>query len=303
MIEKVNFEFYNNVAPRYLEPLFLKIEFGQWYSTAQLINMLQRDRQVDGKDIVLRNVDAWAKAGIGNIRQVKEGRATKNYFQIAPLGRYLQETYSTNKDLFFDVIHFIFYSTWLRSKDIRKARFWVYSQVCNDLWLNAPSKMDRFRLTSKIQASALDSFPGYFPSLSERSVTSIFLWLSELTPPFLEKRTGKSEYFSSKRSHCTPQLFHLAVDLIYSNRHIKHGTSLNVDNEIINAICMACLLEPDRFWEMAERTQMIVKGFEINKSQWGPTISLRNAPNWIELPSFSAQEDELGDEEFLHGKS
>jgi hypothetical protein len=303
MIEKVNFEFYNTVAPRYLEPLFLKIEIGKWYSTAQLINLLQSEMRVGGKDIVLRNMDAWAGAGIGRILQKKDGRSNKKYFQMAPLGRYLQQTYSTNRDLFFDVIHFLFYSTWPRSRDTRRARFWVYTQVCNDLWSSAPSKMDGFRLTSKIQSLALDTFPGYFPSLSERSVSSIFLWLNALTPPFLEKPEGKSKYSSSRRSYCTPQLFHLAVELTYTNRQIKHGTSLNIDTEIISEVCMVCLLDPDRFWEMAERTQMIVKGFEINKSQWGPTILLSNAPGWIELPTLPNQEDALSDEELSYGNS
>jgi len=291
MSKKVNFEFYNSVAPRYLEPLFLKIEFGQWYSTTQLVDILQRDLQIGGNDIVLRNVDAWSGIGLGLSKTEKLKGGNKVYFQISPLGHYLQEIYSTNDELFYDLMHYFFYSTWFRSKDIRRVRFWVYVQVCRELWSNAPFEMESFKLTSKIQSLALEEFPNYSPSISERSIRAGFPWFGKLSPPFLKKLGNKRDLTSEKRSYCTPQLFHLAFDLLYSQQHLTFGTTLNIDDEIIKEISMTCLLDPDRFWEMAERTQMIVKGFEVNKSQWGPTISLNHAPNWIDLPTFQNQDE------------
>ncbi len=303
MSEKVNFEFYNSVAPRYLEPLFLKIEFGQWYSTAQLVDVLQRDLQVDGNDIVLRNVDAWSGIGLGLTKTEKQKGGKKIYFQISPLGRYLQEIYSTNSELFYDLMHYFFYSTWFRSNDDRRVRYWVYVQVCNELWLNAPFEMESFKLASKIQSKAIEEFPNYYPSISERSIRAGFPWFGKLSPPFLKKLGNKRDLTSEKRSYCTPQLFHLAVDLLYFQRHLTYGTTLNIDDEIIKEISKTCLLNPDRFWEMVERTQMIVKGFEVNKSQWGPTILLNSSPNWIELPAFESQRYASNDEEITYGAS
>lgn len=299
MPEKVNFQFYNNVSPRYLEPLFLKIEYGEWHSVSQLVGVLNRDLDIDGRDVVLRNIDVWAGIGIGEIRTEKEVGGKRIYFRISILGRYLQEIYSTNNELFFDVMHYLFYSTWIRSQYIRHARFWVYSQICNEIWTNAPSEMDSFQLASRVQSLAIESFPAYYPSLSERSIRAGFPWFGKLSPPFLKKLSAKSELTSEKRSYCTPQLFHLAIDLSYTQRKLVYGTSLNIDDEIIKEISMICLLDSERFWEMAERTQMMIKGFEFRKSQWGPTITLNNAPNWIELPTFDIQESDAiedGDE-------
>lgn len=296
MNEKINFEFYNNVAPRYIEPLFLKIEFGQWYSIAELIDILRIDLQIGGKEIVLRNVDIWSGIGLGESKVEKHKGGKRVHFQISTLGRYLQELYSTNTELFYDLMHYFFYSTWLISKDIRRARFWVYTEVCNELWTTAPSEMDSFQLASKIQSLALETFPDHYPSLSERSIRAGYPWFGKLAPPFLKKLGTKSELTSERRSYCTPQLFHLAINLHYIQKQLSYGTSLNVDDEIIKKISMTCLLNPERFWEMAERTQMMIKGVEMRKSQWGPTITLNNAPNWIELPTFELLESEAVEE-------
>lgn len=293
MREKVNFEFHNNLTPSHIDDLFLKIQFGDWYSVSNLVELLRQDSAIDGRDIVSRNVHAWAGIGIGEIK-IEKSRSVS--FQITPLGRYLQEIYSTNNDLFFDIIHYLFYSTWLRSRDMRRVRCWVYMKTCNELWQNSPSEMKTINLASKIQALALDYFQGYYPSIPIQSIRSVFPWLKKLAPPFLEQAGNKSDLVSLKRSYCTPQLFYLAVDLLYSDRHLTYGTSLNVDDEITKEISMTCLLDPERFWEMAERTQMMIKGFELRKSQWGPTITLNNAPNWIELPTFEIQESEETEE-------
>ena len=295
MAESVNFEFSNQLSPKYIEDLFLKIEFGEWYSTQQVMEILQRDLQIAGKEVAQRNIDAWSSLGFGERRIEKQKGGKRVFFKILPLGRYLQEMYSTNTELFYDLMHYFFYSTWTRSQDVRHGRFWVYSQVCSDLWLNAPSEMNSFKLASKLQSLVLETFPIYSPTFSERSIRAGFPWLTKLNPPFLAKLGAKSELTSQKRSYCTPQLFHLAVDLLCAQRRLAYGTSLNIDDEIIREVSMTCLLDPSRFWEMVERTQMMVKGFEVQKSQWGPTMSLSHAPNWIELPVFSKQ-DETNDE-------
>ncbi len=295
MAKSVNFEFPNHLSPKYIEELFLKIEFDEWYSTSQIIEILQRDLHIGGKEIALRNIDAWATLGFGDRRIEKQKGGNRVFFKVSPLGRYLQEIYSTNTELFYDLMHYFFYSTWIRSQDAHHGRFWVYLQICQDLWQNAPSEMNSFKLASKLQSLVLETFPLYSPTFSERAIRAAFPWLTKLSPPFLVKLGTKSELTSQKRNYCTPQLFHLAVDLLCAERKISYGTTLNIDDEIIADISMTCLLDPSRFWEMAERTQMMVKGFEIQKSQWGPTVSLSQAPNWIELPVFSKPE-EINDE-------
>lgn len=285
---KPTFHFKNQVSPRYLEPLFVQLEFGIWYSTAQLTQQLRDNGlQVEGSDIVGQNTEIWSLAGLGQVRKDRVGRSNIKLFQLTPLGKQIIEIYSTNKDLFHDLIHFIFFSTWRRSSEIRRARFWLYSRVCEVLWLDAPSPMDSWGLTSRLQLEGMQSFPSFIPSFSERSVGAVFPWLGMLSPPFLTHCNSTSHLCSRRRSYCSPQLFQLACDLIYTSEGLKYGTSMAMDDQHINEISMVCLLDLDRFWEMAEIAQMAIRGLEIKKGQWGTSLVLHGPPNWIDLPDFS----------------
>jgi hypothetical protein len=282
--KKPNFQFYNQVSPRYIETLFLPLNFGEWYSTHDLKNVLYKSGlDVEGKDIVSRNVEAWTLSGIGD-SFVERSKGRMTYFRLSEYGKYIQEMYSTNRELFFDLIHFTFYSAWVRSNDVWRGRFWLYATICDDLWDYAPAEMDSIELASKMQSESQRLFSEYQPTFPERSVRSIFPWLGALTPPFLQKCGQRSLLCSKRRAYCTPQLFHLATDLAYTSRQLLYGTSLAVDDTIIQAICKTCLLDPDKFWDMADRTQMSIRGFEIRKGQFGTSISLEGPPGWIDLP-------------------
>lgn len=285
--KRINFEFKNQVSPRYMEPLFLQIEYGKWYSSTELKRFLQDALNVEGSNIVQANVEFWSKCGIGERR--RDG-GSSYLFRLTPIGRAVAALYSTNRALFFDVMHFIFYSTWPRSGKLAQAPFWLYMQVSNHLWMEAPGRMDSMALTALLQNKSRQEFPQHNPLFPERSVRAIFPWLGEVSPAFLSKCGTKSELCSERRNHCTPQLFHLATDLIYTTHNLQYGTSLAIDDRQIAAICRVCLLDTDRFWEMASLADMAFRELEIRQGQWGTALALTGPPRWIELPNFSADD-------------
>lgn len=292
---KVSFEFKNQVAPRYIEPLLLQIEYGRWYDSGEL-QWLLRDGglNVEGKEIVQGNITAWARLGLGEVRRA--GVGAPNQFRLSPFGKQVIDLYSTNPELFYDVLHFLLYAAWRRFRDINQAPFWLYAEVCDRLWQSAPSKMDNFELTAQLQADSQRAFPDHSPAFSERSVRSIFPWLQALTPPFLSKCGTKSELCSHRRAYCTPQLFHLATDLLYTTEGLAYGTALTMDDDKIAAIGRVCLLDPDRFWDMASLAAGAMRELELRQGQWGASLVLNSPPRWIELPALAtaaaAEEDE-----------
>lgn len=297
-----SFEFHNHVSPRYVEPLLLQLQHDQWYSTAQFIGFLHSSGlDVDGSGIASCNMLTWSLIGLGQIEKQGTRGIKKNLFQLTELGKQLIDTYSTNTGLFYDVIHFFFYSTYHRSGDIRRGRFWLYANVCDRLWQEASAPTDTSALTNRLQVEIRAAFPGYDPSFSEQSVAGIFPWLQTLVPPFLSKQGTKSQWHSTRRGYCTPQLFHLATDLIYTTvEGLQYGASLAVNERHIEAICKACLLDPEHFWDMTDLTQMTISGYEIRRGQWGTSIALEGPPTWITLPDFSnekAQRDSSGFED------
>lgn len=288
---RVSFEFRNQVSPRYIEPLFLQLEHGQWYETGDLQDLLQAGGlDVQGKEIVLTNSRYWAKIGLGDVKRQGVGRS--NAFRLSDLGKQVAELFSTNQALFFDVMHYLFYSSWRRSKHLNQAPFWLYAEICDNLWERAPGKMDTIGLTAHLQVESRSAFPTQNPSFPGQSVRSVFPWLSSLSPPFLSKCGSRSELCSKRRSYCTPQLFHLAVDLAYQTTGLSYGTSLAIDDRQIAFICRACLVDTERFWDMASLADMAVREFEIRKGQWGTSLALTGPPRWIDLPDFTLQEED-----------
>src|SRR5438270_13507701 len=98
MAQKVNpaFQFYNAVSPRYIEPLFLQLQYGQSYSTTQLVNLLRASGlHVEGNSIVHYNLIAWSFAKLGQTEKSKIGTIRGNLFKLTELGRQLIDTYST----------------------------------------------------------------------------------------------------------------------------------------------------------------------------------------------------------------
>jgi len=287
----VSFEFSNQLSPRYVEPLFLQIEPGIWYTSTELQQQL-RDSGLDvkGKKIVQVNTTFWNKVGLGELQRQGPGRP--NLFRLSPFGKQVGALYSTNRSLFFDLMHYLFYSTWRRSRHINHAPLWLYAEICDTLWQEAPSKMDVTRLTSRLQDESRQAFPSQDPAFPRQSVRSVFPWLGELTPPFLSPCANRSELCSERRSYCTPQLFHLAVDLAYQEAGLSYGTSLAVDDRQIEAVSRVCLLNPDCFWDMASLADMAMREFEVRQGQWGTSLALSGPPRWIDLPDFGELEEE-----------
>jgi len=286
MKSKINFQFYNQVAPRYIQPLFLQVEVGAWYSSNELKDLLRSSFDVDGKEIVYHNIETWALIGLGEFK-IENYQGRKSYFRLSSLGKQIQETYSTNQELFFELMHFLFYSPWKVSPIPQLGKFWVYSRACDILWDNAPNQMDSFGLAGILQQESQEVFPTHSPKFSERGVRSVFPWLAALTPPFLLKKSTQREFLSSKRAYCSPQLFHLAIDLLYNQKQLKYGTSMAIGDEEIKSICRICLLDEGQFWEMADRTKMIIRGVDIRRGQFSTSIALEMKPQWIDLPDYT----------------
>jgi hypothetical protein len=297
MEPKPNFQFYPAISPKYIESLFLPLQSGEWYSTSDLKRILRgKGQTIEGSDTITINTKAWSLAGLGESQLQRVGNATQRLFRLSSFGRQVLDSYSTNTQLFFDLMHFVFYSTWTRSLDVTRARFWLYAAVSDTLWILSPSRVDSAGLTNRLQIECRAEFPRFEPSFNQSSVAAPFRWLSMLEPPFLSKCQRSTSLCTCRRTYCSPQLFHLAADLVYMANHLSYGTSMSVDDDRIAAICKVCLLDSSHFWDMAELAKMSIRGLDIRKGQWGTSIALDGPPNWIELPDFRLDQSVASDE-------
>lgn len=295
--KKIPFQFGNNTSPRYIDSLFLPLQPDQWYTRAQLVDVLHENgSNVEGEHIVSYNTLTWSLLGLGELKARKAGGSARSRFRLTELGKQLIDIYGTNSELFYDLAHFLFYSAYLHSHNLKYSRFWLYQAFCDILWDEAPKIIETQVITNRLQIEFREAFPEYDASFNDRSIQSIFPWLRVLSPPFLSKKGGKS--WAERRPFCTPQLFHLATNFVYNSmEQLEYGTSLAVSQPQIEAICKVCLLDPERFWNMASLTQMTVSGFDLRQGQWEKAVVLEGPPDWISLPDFSAEQEENDFEE------
>ena len=166
---------------------------------------------------------------------------------------------------------------------------------------DAPKIIDNSSLTNRLQIESQEIFPDLTPSFSERSVRGVFPWLQTLSPPFLLKQGNKSQLFSKRRSNCTPQLFHLATDMIYNVMEgVQYGSSLAINEQQIEDICKVCLSIPNRF-EYGEFTEMTHQWVRSTSRPVGYFHSLAGPPNGITLPDFSKEQPAENEDMFENG--
>ena len=60
-------------------------------------------------------------------------------------------------------------------------------------------------------------------------------------------------------------------------------------DEEIESICKVCLLSSEKFWEMVDRTKMIIRGVDIRRGQFSTSIALEMKPQWIDLPDYTQE--------------
>lgn len=60
-----------------------------------------------------------------------------------------------------------------------------------------------------------------------------------------------------------------------------------IGDEEIKSVCRVCLLDEGQFWEMADRTKMIIRGVDIRRGQFSTSIALEMKPQWIDLPDYA----------------
>lgn len=293
MKQKYNFEFKNQFSPIYIEPLFLRLQVDVWYRKSDVVGFLnEMNPELSGKEIVSANILIWNSLRL--IEQQKLNK-TKIEFKLTPLGKIIQEYYGIQKSLFLDLFHFLIISTYDRFPSPYYGRFWVYKKVCRYLYSMGKENISTSELTGILRAEAIETFPDVQPKFPERSVMSIYPWLQALSPPFLKKE-GTS-LITQKRETCSPQLLHLTIDFIYTQKGIPYGSPLALTPEVLENACQICLIDEKAFFPVLNQAKMMLKGISILPGQFNTSVVLEHAPTWITLPSPSTTDDELLEEE------
>lgn len=171
----------------------------------------------------------------------------------------------------YDLLHYLFYTTWRPEEPTKHARSWFYRTVCDDLWSMQNAKLDldtRNALTQQLTNQVLEDFqsvPGFSGekiSIGRQTMAGVLEWLRHLKPSVLEGE--KVEEFH-RRQACSAELFLLALSRSYQLSSSEVGMDLLLSLQRRDEICRLCLLEPLQFdrmldWVLPTFPQFISQG-------------------------------------------
>ena len=178
-----------------------------------------------------------------------------------------------------DFIHFLYYTSF--DSDPEKRSSWSYKQVCDVLWLTAPSVINRDRLVNHVTREASNTFGVNGISFSISSVSGVLNWLTELLPHCIMLRG--SDYHFVRREYCSQELFVLSLNHVYRKNNNADSTYINIDSKIQEEVCKICLIGPEGFHEMLGQVENSFNCIDVRRER-GDRVSMENF-DWSILES------------------
>jgi len=166
--------------------------------------------------------------------------------QLTELGQDLVEVIIYNEELFYELLHFIYATTYQRDPSPNRAISWSYYQICASLCSKAPVSFSNARqevvenVMQEADRMTAHSFDNHGP-VSERSLNSYRHFIRHLDPPVLED----GEF--NVRSFVEKQLVLAAIDHLYRTDTVvdtvDYGDQLQLEGIVSDALCTICLLD------------------------------------------------------------
>ncbi len=206
-------------------------------------------------------------------------------WRLTKRGVYLRALAAWNPSTFYDMMHYLYYTTW-DFGDRETATFsWTYQTVSNLLWQRRPTVIDGKGLAIEVRDRALHDFELDSVSITDYAVDGVYNWLRVLDPAFAWTDTkSRRRETNGGRPACTPELFLMAVDYLYRVKNVPHNRPMLMDEDKIAIVCRLCLLDPLKWKSVLNRT---IEQFAILHrmgSANGPQLTLERAPRLIVWP-------------------
>lgn len=266
------FHVLHNARPEYLEDVFFLLENGRELCYEQLLEQGEVEGLNIGYDVTterqLRDILQYPR--VMGLVEPRENRLTDQGTSVANI-------VAQTPDLLPDIIHYLYYTLWDEQQEGENCFSWSYRRVCEMLWDQQTTEIDKKSLASAISAEAAQAFDLKTVSFSTNSINGILNWLEALSPPSITQEDGNVCF--TRREFCSPELFILAVDHAYRERDYDYSTNLLLGDEQRNVICQMCLLESDSFERVLEYAVAQFKYLEKGiGGGWGNYLTLHRAP-------------------------
>ena len=270
------FEIRSVDTPIYLRGVLPLFRGGTSFTNKELVKTTPTVGLSDSVLRISRLTQSWHILGI--LDRIKEQKSYR--YSLNEFGENLLNKLQFNSSLAMELVHWAYYSAWLRSPDSQWGWSWLYQEVCDMMWDNSPSQIIPRKLMTDTVEKANSLFPEQSPSFDVLSIRSVMAWLAAMDPPFLLKKDesdSKSPLLSRKRESCSPELVFLAIQLQYQTKVLSFGAPLLMDEALIEAVCKVCMLAPEQFWPMAEICSLTFPSLKRKETLYGTSLMITEA--------------------------
>ena len=264
-LNRVEFHVDHNVKPKHIEEILFFFRNGIFLNKRDLMSELNRI----GHNIHPRHLSK----NLSILRYFGILKFENDSFTITKIGLSIQRQLNFNKDIFYDLMHYLYYTTWDFSNQNTIYFSWSYKNICNLLWESKSSKVNRKRLAGELLILAHEKFGSKAISISHEAITGVFNWVKALNPPFIEDT--KINKLGNGKKHCSLELFVLAIDYLYHLLDLNYKTPILVDDFKKELICKLCLLKESNFNNMFSLTLKTFKFVQKHYGEWGTSLILQ----------------------------
>lgn len=255
----------HNVKPKHIEAILPCFKEGIYITKKELMSELNGFGYIIHPRHLRKNLSILRYFGILHF--------SNNAFSITKLGLSIKNQLNFNKDIFHDLMHYLYYTTWDFSNQNSMYFSWSYKTICNLLWERKSTKVNRKRLAGELLALAQEKFVSKEISISHEAITGIFYWLKALTPPFIEET--KINKIGSGRKRCSLELFVLSIDYLYHMLGLNYKIPVLLDDFKKELVCKLCLLEENSFNAILSLAIQTFTFIQKHYGEWGSSLILQ----------------------------
>lgn len=271
-MRKVKFHVEHNVTPKSISTILPLFNPNVPLSSEEVYTMLPSSLWFSSKYEIKRNylnknLDILSILGVLSNKD--------KHYKITSLGEKLQYYLQFDSNIFFDLMHYLYYSMFEVQKP--ESYFsWTYRNVCEILWEIKPSSIEKNKLASEVYNYARGSFPdiAYDIALSPYAIHGVVNWLKALKPPFIIL-DGRRNMTNNGRSYCSVELFILAINFLYQEESVSVGTPIIVGKDKETFLAKFCLLDSKSVKNVLGLTLRVFSDvLKEHRSVWGNSIIL-----------------------------
>ena len=276
--EQMSFKLWSIDGPKYFEQVLPLFQTGICLTNIELVQLTEDILLSSSVRSIGHLAQFWFVLGV--LDRTKDPRRGYKY-SLSEFGKSTLQSLQFNTSLAVDLLHWTIHSTWWRSPEFVRGWSWLYQEACDTMWEDSPKEVIPKKLLSDMSERANSQFQsGASPTFSIQSIRTVMRWLSALEPPFLTKKeeTNRgSPWLSHRRESCSPELLFLALQIQYRVKDLPFGTSLLMDDDLVETVCKTCLLAPERFWPMVELCSLTFPALTRKETSYGTSLMIAEA--------------------------